>query len=192
MADIDTDTLDRETGFGWGWFVVLGAMLIVLGALAFLNLPPAGTGSVFAVGVFMLIGAFVQLGTTLLVPRWRGIGLLVLSAVFYGASGIFAIVNPTLASMPVALLLALTLLFSGIARVVLTSVMPSLPGRGWVAASGFVSVVAGLTCMHLSLVNTIWLLGIALAVDLTFQGAMALAFGLTLKANAVSSSMTKP
>jgi len=142
--------------------------------------------------VFMLIGAFVQLGTTLLVPRWRGIGLLVLSAVFYGASGIFAIVNPTLASMPVALLLALTLLFSGIARVVLTSVMPSLPGRGWVAASGFVSVVAGLTCMHLSLVNTIWLLGIALAVDLTFQGAMALAFGLTLKANAVSSSMTKP
>jgi uncharacterized membrane protein HdeD (DUF308 family) len=149
----DTDALERETGFGWGWFMLLGVALIVLGALAFLTLPPGDAVSVYAVGIVMLIGAFVQLGTTLLVPRWRGIGLLVLSAVFYGASGIFAIVNPTLAAMPLTLLLALTLLFSGIARVVLTSVMPSLPGWGWVAASGFVSGVAGLTLIHLSLVN---------------------------------------
>ena len=54
---IDTDALERETGFGWGWFIVLGGALIVLGALAFLNLPPAGTVSVYAVGVVMVIGA---------------------------------------------------------------------------------------------------------------------------------------
>ena len=54
---IDTDALERETGFGCGWFLVLGAALIVLGALAFLNLPPAGTVSVYAVGVVMVIGS---------------------------------------------------------------------------------------------------------------------------------------
>ena len=85
-SHIDTDALERETGFGWGWFIVLGAALIVLGALAFLNLPPTGTVSVYAVGVVMMIGALAQLGTTLLVPRWRGIGLLVLSAILYGAA----------------------------------------------------------------------------------------------------------
>ena len=95
---IDTDALERETGFGWGWFMVLGAALVVLGALAFLNLPPAGTVSVYAVGVVMVIGAFAQLGTTLLVPGWRGIGLLVLSAIFYGAAGVLAIVDPGLAA----------------------------------------------------------------------------------------------
>jgi uncharacterized membrane protein HdeD (DUF308 family) len=96
LSRIDTDALERETGFGWGWFMVLGAALIVLGALAVLSLPPAGTVSVYAVGVVMLIGAFAQLGTTLLVPRWKGIGLLVLSAVLYGAAGILATANPSL------------------------------------------------------------------------------------------------
>jgi uncharacterized membrane protein HdeD (DUF308 family) len=194
MADIDTHALERETGFGWGWFTVLGAMLIALGALAFLNLPPEGTASVYAVGVFMLIGAFVQLGTTLLVPRWRGIGLLVLSAISYGAAGVLAIVNPMLAAMPLTVLLASALAFSGIIRIRLTSVMPSLPGWGWVAASGFVSLVCGLAFVHLLYSHKVWLLGVALTADLTFQGATALAFGLALKANAraISSSPMEP
>ena len=184
LSRIDTDALERETGFGWGWFMVLGVTLIVLGALALLSLPPAGTVSVYAVGVVMLIGAFAQLGTSLLVAGWKGIGLLVLSAVLYGAAGILAIVNPTLAATPLTLLLALALILSGTTRIRLTSVMPSLPGWGWVAASGFVSVLSGLIFFHLALAKTVWLLGIALAVDLAFQGAMALALGLALKANA--------
>jgi len=189
---IDADVLERETGFGWGWFMALGAALIVLGALALLNLPPAGAGSVYAIGVFMLIGAFAQLGTTLLVPRWRGNGLLALSAVLYGTAGILAIVNPTLAAAALSLLLALGLLCSGITRILLTAVMPPLPGRGWLGASGSVSAVTGLILIHLSLGNMVWLLGVALAVDLTFQGAMAVAFALALKANAraTSSPMT--
>ena len=191
---IDTDALERETGFGWGWFTVLGAALIVLGALAFLNLPPAGAVSVYAVGIVMVIGAFAQLGTTLLVPGWRGIGLLALSAIFYGAAGIFAIVNPRLAATPLTLLLAFALISSGMTRIRLTSIMPSLPGWGWVAASGLVSVVSGLVFIHFLFVRPVWHLGVVLAVDLTFQGAMAIAFGLALKAipRAISSSMTEP
>lgn len=191
LSRIDTDALERETGFGWGWFMVLGAALIVLGALAVLSLPPAGTVSVYAVGVVMLIGAFAQLGTTLLVPRWKGIGLLVLSAVLYGAAGILAIANPTLAATPLTLLLALAVIFSGTTRIRLTSVMPSLPGWGWVAASGFVSVVAGLIFFHLAFGKTVWLPGMALAVDLACQGAMAIALGLALKANASATGTCK-
>jgi uncharacterized membrane protein HdeD (DUF308 family) len=191
---IDTDALERETGFGWGWFIVLGAALVVLGALAFLNLPPAGTVSVYAVGVVMVIGAFAQLGTTLLVPSWRGIGLLVLSAILYGAAGVFAIVNPRLAATPLTLLLAFALISSGIMRIRLASVMPSLPGWGWVAASGFVSVLSGLIFIHLLSANTVWLLGMALAVDLTFHGAMVIAFGVALRATptAIPPSLTEP
>ena len=191
---IDTDALERATGFGWGWFIVLGAALIVLGALALLNLPPAGTVSVYAVGVLMVIGAIAQLGTTLLVPRWRGIGLLAMSAILYGAAGIFAIVNPRLAATPLTLLLAFALIFSGIIRIRLTSVMPSLPGWVWVAASGFVSVLSGLIFIHFLFTNTVWLLGMALAVDLTFQGAMVIAFGVALRATPtpIPPSMTEP
>ena len=191
---IDTDALERETGFGWGWFIVLGTALIVLGALAFLNLPPSGAVSVYAVGVVMVIGAFAQLGTTLLVPNWRGIGFLVLSAIFYGAAGIFAIVNPSLAATPPTLLLAFAMIVSGIMRIRLTSVMALLPGWGWVAASGFVSVVTGLIVIHLLFTNPVGILGIALAVDLAFQGAMIVAFGVALRVAPASipPSMTQP
>ena len=191
---LDTDALERETGFGWGWFMVLGAALIVLGALAFLSLPPAGTVSVYAVGIVMVIGAFAQLGTTLLVPRWSGIGLLVLSAILYGAAGTFAIVNPRLVATPLTLLLAFALIFSGIARIRLTSVMPPLPGWGWVAASGFVTLLSGLVFIHFLFTNMVWRLGMALAVDLTFQGAMVVAFGVALRATppAIPPSMTEP
>ena len=191
---IDTDALERETGFGWGWFIVLGAALTVLGALAFLNLPPAGTVSVYAVGVVMVIGAFAQLGTTLLVPGWKGIGHLTLSGFLYGAAGVFAIVNPRLAATPLTLLLAFALIFSGIIRIRLTSVMPPLPGWGWVAASGFGTVLSGLVFIHFLFTNMVWLLGMALAFDLTFQGAMAFAFGVALRATtvAIPPSMTEP
>ena len=178
---IDTDALERETGFGWGWFMVLGATLIVLGAIAFLNLPPTGTVSVFAVGVLMVIGALAQLGTTLLVPNWRGIGLVALSAIFYGTAGAFAIFNPTLDAMSLHVLLAFALLASGIVRIRLTSVMPLLPGWGWVAASGFVTVVCGLIFIHLLFTHPVWFLAIALAVDLVLQGATVIAFGVALK-----------
>jgi uncharacterized membrane protein HdeD (DUF308 family) len=179
---IATDALERETGFGWGWFMVLGAALIVLGALAFLNLPPAGTVSVNVVGVVMVIGALAQLGTTLLVPRWRGIGPLATSAALYAGAGVFAIINPTLAATPLTLLLAFALIFSGIMRIRLTSVMPSMPGWGWVAASGCVSVLCGLVFIHFLFKNAVSLFGTALAVDLTFQGAMVIAFGIALRA----------
>ena len=107
---IDTDALERENGFRMGLVHSPRGGAHRLGALAFLNLPPAGTVSVYAVGIVMVIGAFAQLGTSLLVPGWRRIGLLVLSAIFYGAAGIFAIVNPRLAATPLTLLLAFALI----------------------------------------------------------------------------------
>jgi uncharacterized membrane protein HdeD (DUF308 family) len=182
LSPIDTAMPEHKTGSGWAWLIVLGVALIVLGAFAFLNLPPAGAVSLYAVGILMLIGAFAQLGTTLLVPRRRGIGLLALSALLYGAAAISAIANPALASMPLTIFLACALIFSGITRVRLTSVMPPLPGWGWVAASGLVSLVSGLLFVHWLLAHAVWLLGMALVVDLTFQGAMAVAFGLALRA----------
>ena len=145
---IKTEALERETRSEWAWFIVLGVALIVLGAFAFLNLPPTGTVSVYGVGIAMLIGALAQLGTALLVPPRRGISLLALSAILYGAAGAFAILNPLLAATPLTLLLAFALIFSGMTRIRLTSIMPSSRGWGWVAISGIVSVVCGLMIIH--------------------------------------------
>jgi uncharacterized membrane protein HdeD (DUF308 family) len=181
---IDLDALERETGFGWGWFIVLGVVLVALGGVAFLSIPAAATASLYAVGMVMLIGAVAQLGTRLLVPRWKGTGLQILSAVFYGAAGILVMANPMAAAKPLTLMLACALIFSGAMRIWLSRVMPSFPGRGWIVASGLVTVAAGIAFFLFPLLDRVWLLGVALAFDLTFQGVMATAFGLALKATA--------
>jgi uncharacterized membrane protein HdeD (DUF308 family) len=181
-SHIDINALERETGFGWSWFVVLGVSLFVLGTLAFLNLPAAGTLSLYAVGIVMLIGAFAQLGTLLLVPSWRGTSLLALTAVLYGAAGILVIANPMLAVKHLTLMLAFALIFSGGMRIGLSGVMPSLPGWGWIVASGLVTAAAGLVFIGWWPADTLRLLGMVLAIDLTVQGAMAIGFGLSLKA----------
>jgi uncharacterized membrane protein HdeD (DUF308 family) len=48
-------------------------------------------------------------------------------------------------------------------------------------ASGVVSVLAGVVFVLGWPVNSLWLLGMVLAIDLTFQGVCAIAFGLALK-----------
>ena len=183
-SDIDFNALERETGFGWGWFTALGLALFGLGTFALVSLPPAATTvSLNVVGMLMLIGAFAQLATRLLVPDWGGRGFLVPSAVLYGAAGALVMANPDLAAKLLTFMLACALIFSGLIRIWLSMVMPpSLPGWGWIAASGLMSIAAGILFIAGWPTDTVWLLGVVLAVDLTFQGAMAIAFGLTLKA----------
>jgi uncharacterized membrane protein HdeD (DUF308 family) len=66
-------------------------------------------------------------------------------------------------------------------RIWWSMVLRSLPGWGWSTASGIVSVVAGIVLIAGWPADTVWLLGMVLAVDLTFQGATAIGLGIALK-----------
>lgn len=181
---IDLNALEFQTGFGWAWFIALGMALMTLAIVAFVSLPAGTTEPIYVVGIVMLVGAFAQLGTTLLAPHWRGFRLLVLSTVLYGAAGIVVIADPTLAARAPTVILGLALLLSGSMRILLGVVMPRLPGWGWVGASGIVTLGAGLVFIGWSPADSVWLDGIVLALDLAFQGVMTTGFGITLKTSA--------
>jgi uncharacterized membrane protein HdeD (DUF308 family) len=56
-----------------------------------------------------------------------------------------------------------------------------LPGWGWITASGVVTLITGIVFVAGWPADTLYLLGVILAVDLTFQGAMAIGCGFALK-----------
>jgi uncharacterized membrane protein HdeD (DUF308 family) len=177
----DFNTAKHELRSARGWLIGLGVVLIGLGAIAFYNLQAATTVSVYVLGVLMLFGAGVQLASAFVVSRWSRFALFLLSALVYGVAGGFTLANPTLAAQALTLGLALALMVSGGMRIWWSIAVRPLPGWGWITASGLVSVLAGIVFLLGWPANSTYLLGIVLAVDLTFQGAMAIAWGVALK-----------
>jgi uncharacterized membrane protein HdeD (DUF308 family) len=165
----------------WGWFVALGIALIVLGAIAFFNTLLATVASVYTVAILMLIGGAAQIAHAFGVKTWSGFFWWLGAGVIYALGGLFALFNPLLASAILTLLLASALIVGGALRIIVA--IRERPRRhwGWVLAAGVVTLLAGLVIALGWPVSSLWVLGLFLAVDLTFQGWAMVAVGLALR-----------
>ncbi|MVT64904.1 HdeD family acid-resistance protein [Bradyrhizobium pachyrhizi] len=165
----------------WGWFVVLGIVFIVLGAIAISNLLVATIATVYYVGALMTIAGVMQIIQSFRVKTWGGFLLWLLSGVLYAAAGLMTFINPLLASFVFTLMLALLTLSSGMLRLWLGFQARAEHGWGWIIASGVVTTVAGLIFLLGWPINSLWLLGLLLSLDLAFQGCALVGLGLRLR-----------
>lgn len=165
----------------WGWFVGLGVLLLVCSFIAFGNLFVATVVSVYYVGMLMLIGGIVYLVHAFQVRTWEHIITWTLNGLLYTLAGIFAFINPILASAALTLLLAVTLIVAGVLRIWVGRRLKSSSGWGWILFGGIVTVLAGVVVALGWPVNSLWILGLFLAIDLFFQGWTLVAFGLAVK-----------
>lgn len=171
-----------------GWFIALGVLLLLLGIIASLNLLLATVASIYVVGALMILGGVAQLVHAARVRSWGQAALGFASGVLYTVAGVLAFINPLLASSVLTLMIAAALLVSGVLRVVVAIRERPRRGWGWVLAAGVLSALAGLVLLLGWPVNSLWVLGLILAVDLIFQGWAWLAFGLALGAAAQGTS----
>jgi uncharacterized membrane protein HdeD (DUF308 family) len=163
-----------------GWFIALGVLLLVLGIIASLNLILATVASIYVLGVLMIMGGVAQLAHAARVRSWGQAALGFASGVLYAVAGLLAFLNPILASSVLTLMIAAALLVSGVLRIIVAIRERPRRGWGWVLAAGILSALAGLVLVLGWPINSLWVLGLILAVDLIFQGWAWLAFGLGL------------
>lgn len=181
MADtLDPAGRDNVAG-SWGWFVALGVLLIMAGGIAFGNLLVATVASVYYVGIIMLIGGLLNLGHAFRVRDWGGFRYWLLSGAFYAAAGLFAFIDPMLASSILTFLLAIALIVAGAFRVWVGFRLSPLGGWGWMMIGGLITLSAGLVIASGWPVDSLWILGLFLAVDLVMQGLALIAFGVLAK-----------
>ncbi|AEG52420.1 HdeD family acid-resistance protein [Sinorhizobium meliloti] len=174
-----SDPAGREALAGkWGWFVALGVLLIMCGGIAFGNLLMATVASVYYVGLIMLIGGLLNLAHAFQVKSWGSVLYWILSGAFYAAAGLFAFINPVLASSVLTFLLALALIAAGCSRIWVGFRLRPLGGWGWMVIGGLVTPLAGLIIAAGWPVDSLWILGLFLAVDLVMQGLASIAFGV--------------
>jgi len=170
-----------ETRTKWGWFVALGILLLIFGGIALGNLFIATVASVYLVGTLMLVGGIVEIIHSFGVKTWGGFFWWLLSGLLYAVAGFLAFYNPLLASAVLTFLLAVSLIASGLLRLWIGIRNRHERGWGWIVAGGVVSIIAGLIIASGWPVNSLWVLGLFLSIDLIFQGWTFIAFGLALR-----------
>ena len=165
----------------WGWFVALGIAFLVLGVIAFYNVVIATVASVFFVGWLMLIGAVAEIIHAFGVKTWGSFFWWLLSGIVYAVAGIVTLMNPLLASAVLTFILAISLIAGGVLRIWVGIKARPDANWGWVVAGGVLTLLLGAIIAIGWPVNSLWILGMFLAIDLIFQGWSYIAFGLALK-----------
>ena len=165
----------QEVRKSWGWFLVLGILLTILGVVCIGKAQTATTFSILALGwvlaisaVFWLINAF----RTITVPVFF---LYLLNAIIRGGVGYLLIRHPNAGAEGVTMVLAVLFIVGGLFRTAGASVI-RFPWWGWTVFAGLVSVGLGVYLLATyPLASTIFI-GIVIGVDLIFDGAALTAF----------------
>jgi uncharacterized membrane protein HdeD (DUF308 family) len=165
----------------WSWFIGIGILLLLLGGLALGNLVVATVASVLFIGMLMLLGGIIEIVHSFGVQNWKSFLFWLLSGLLYAAAGIVAFMNPILASTVLTFLLAAALLAIGIIRIWTGYQSRHSTGWSWIVASGVVTALLGIVIALGWPINSLWVLGAFLAIDLIFQGWSFIAFGWGLK-----------
>ena len=165
----------------WGWFVALGIVMLIVGVIALGNLLAATVASVYLVGFMMLIAGGAEIAHAFGVKTWGGFFLWLLGGLLYAIGGIIAFTNPLLASAVLTLLLAASLVASGVVRAWIGYKHWSAKGSGWIITAAIITALCGIVIAIGWPTNSLWVLGMFLAIDMIFQGWTAIALGFALK-----------
>jgi len=169
----------KDLQASWLWLVAGGVLMFAAGMFAFYFLFAATIASVLVFAATLIVGGVGQIIHAFTV---RGAGHFLywlLGGLLYALGGVFAFMNPILASAVLTLMLGITFIILGIVRIV--SAFDTPKQRGWLIFGGVVTALVGLMITFGWPMNTIWVIGLFLAVDLIYQGIAWMVTGFALK-----------
>ena len=168
----------------WASITAFGVLLVALGFAALAFSLVATIAAVTLNGVLFLVGGAAEVAIGMHARSWGLFFLWVIGGVLYLAAGAICIVNPLLASVMLTLLLGAGLIAAGFVRLVLAFRLPPVPPRLLVFVAAAVTMLLGLVIVSHWPMDSVYVLGTLLGVDLLFHGAGWVSFGLGLHARA--------
>ncbi len=164
----DAELYSLETE--WKTLAVAGGGIAVLGLLAIAL--PLATGIAIAslLGILLILSGFVHGGYAVSARGWSGAVWQVVLAVVSIVAGLAVIANPVFGLLTLTVLVIAYLFVDGIAELVTSLRMEADSGRGWIAASGTLSLVlAGLLWAGFP-ADAAWVVGLWVGVSLLVTG----------------------
>jgi uncharacterized membrane protein HdeD (DUF308 family) len=161
------------------WFAVEGAILILLGVVAFVLPVAAGLAAALVLGWILLLSGIVGLVALFATRGQAHAGWGLLSALIAVIAGLLLLFDPFAGAVSIALLIAAYLLIDGVALVLLGIDLRNRGSAGWVwvPLSGVVDwLLAGLI-FAISPAGAPVLLGLLVGIDLVAAGFALLRLG---------------
>jgi uncharacterized membrane protein HdeD (DUF308 family) len=160
-----TNLLEQQL---WKWKLVAGLLTIVLGGIVLAWPGPTILVASTLFGVYLLLSGFTELFLAFTLPRAAGTRILLfitgaLSLVLAVLS--FRHFGDAYAILLLSIWIGIGFIFQGVSAVAVSIGEQNLPGRGWYAVLGVISVIAGFVVLVwpfdsivvLALVTGVWL-----------------------------------
>jgi uncharacterized membrane protein HdeD (DUF308 family) len=188
-----------RSGISWGWLLALGILITLLGLLGLGMTYWLTVVAVFWCGVLAVVGGVAQILDAFHHKGWKGILWHVIIGLIYIFAGLTMITMPVSAAFWLTLFLALSLVFVGVARIVMAF---QIRGQGpvWVAVllSGIISVVLGVMIYgtvtppgpealttpagQLAWLRSWgWVIGLVVAIEMIMEGVALISLALAAK-----------
>ena len=165
----------------WGWFLLFGIGLLILGIVAIVRSVAATVVSMLFFGWLLLIGAGIEIVQTIMAGRETGMFQHLAAAVLFGVVGLLMVWRPVASAEILTLLMGAFFLVTGLFQIV-APVMSSLPEWGWHTINGIITVLLGFLVLAQWPVSGLWVIGMFVGIDLFFYGIAWIAVALHLRA----------
>ena len=164
----------------WGWFLVFGILLTVLGVVCVGKAQTATTFSILTLGWVLMISGVVWLVNSFYAFSWQGFFMYLLNALIRGATGYLLIRHPDAGAQGVTMVLAALLIVGGLFRGIGASVI-QFPRWGWTVFSGVVSFGLGVYLLATWPMASTYFVGMVIGIDLIFDGASLVGFASAIQ-----------
>jgi len=164
----------------WGWYLILGVALMILGVAAIVQGLVSSIASMVLLG-WMLVGSGIVQGVLAFpVRNWSGFFLHLMGGVLEIVVGLLIVAAPLNAAVALTLLLSVYLLVGGLFRTVAVLLL-RFPGWSMGALGGMISVLLGLALWQQWPLSGLIFVGSCVGVALLLHGASWISFALKLR-----------
>jgi uncharacterized membrane protein HdeD (DUF308 family) len=179
ISDVFAAGLERVRK-SWGWFLICGILLAVLGVICIGKAQTATTFSILALGWVLAISAVIWLINSFYALSWHGFFLYSLNAIIRGVTGYLLIRHPDAGAQGVTMLLASLFIVGGLFRGIGASVI-QFPRWGWTVFSGIASFALGIYLLATWPSASTYFIGVVIGVDLIFDGSALVGFASAIQ-----------
>jgi uncharacterized membrane protein HdeD (DUF308 family) len=162
------------------WFIVEGALLIILGGLAAALPGVAGVAGALVFGWVLVLAGVFGLASVLGARGQAHMLFSAISALVALAVGLLIVWRPLIGAVTLAIFIGAYLLLDGFALIGLAWDQRRRHARGWpwLMVSGVVDLVLAILVLAMGPLSSVLLLGFIIAIDLALAGIALVTLGL--------------